>query len=100
MVHDKKRSGDPDYDDKVPLTQQLGETVKGPDGRDVLLTESVGPINPDGSHANLDEDPDARDNRPAPGGVAEEPSEVQHYERPTAKAKPKSDPKTTKADRT
>lgn len=84
MVHDKKRSGDPDYDDKVPLKDQLGETVKGPDGQDVLVTESVGPVNPDGSHANLDEPADERDNRPAEGGVATEPSEVQVYDPPTA----------------
>lgn len=79
MVHAKKRSGDPDYDDKVPLSQQLGETVKGPDGEDVLVTEANGPVLEDGSHANLDEPP--RDNRPAPGQVASEPSEVQTYTR-------------------
>lgn len=81
MVHDKKRSGDPDFDDKVPIEQQLGETVKGPDGQEVLVTESTGPTNPDGTHADLTGATDEQDNRPAPGDVATEPSTVQTYDR-------------------
>lgn len=80
MVHEKARSGDPDFDDKVPADQHAGKTVTAGDGREVLLTESNGPVHRDGTHANLD-DPagDAADNRPAPGGVATEVSEVQTY---------------------
>lgn len=81
MVHDKKRSGDPDYDDKVPLNEQLGETVTGPDGETILITESNGPVGPDGAHRNLDVPADEGDNRPAPGGVAKESSTVQTYTR-------------------
>lgn len=81
MVHEKARSGDPDFDDKVPADQHGGKTVTAGDGREVLLTESNGPVNLDGTHANLD-DPkgEAGDNRPEPGGVATEPSEVQTYD--------------------
>ena len=79
MVHDKKRSGDPDYDDKVPMAEQVGETVTGPDGQEVLVTETAGPVNPDGSHADLTGAAAEQDNRPAPGGVATESSTVQQY---------------------
>lgn len=81
MVHDKAKSGDPDYDDKVPMEDQVGKTVTAGDGREVLISESVGPIDRvTGQHVNLD-DPagDAEDNRPAPGDVATEASTVQTY---------------------
>lgn len=83
MVHDKKRSGDPDYDDKQPLSQQLGEIVTAPDGQAVRISESTGPSDVFGAHISMD-DPkgDELDNRPAPGGVAEAPSEVQTYDAP------------------
>lgn len=81
MVHEKAKSGDPDLDDKVPAGRHGGKTVTAGDGREVLLTEANGPVNLDGTHANLD-DPkgDAADNRPTPGEVATEPSEVQTYD--------------------
>lgn len=91
MVHDKKRSGDPDFDDKVPMDEQVGEQVTGPDGQPVTITESAGPVNADGTHAVLDADPDEGDNRPAEGGVAKESSTVQRVEpvkQAGAKAKP------------
>lgn len=81
MVYDKKRSGDPDYDDKVPLVKQLGEVVQGDDGREVRITTANGPQNLDGTHANLaDPKGDEQDNRPAPGGQATEESAVQTYD--------------------
>lgn len=81
MVHPKKKSGDPDYDDKVPLESQIGKVVTAGDGRQVLLTESTGPVDAvTGEHVNLD-DPtgESQDNRPEPGGQATEPSTVQTY---------------------
>ena len=80
MVYDKKRSGDPDYDDKVPAEQHAAKVVRAGDGREVYMTEATGPVNPDGTHADIrDPQGDAQDNRPAPGDVATEPSEVQTY---------------------
>lgn len=88
MVHDKRKSGDPDYDDKQPADRHVGKVVTAGDGREVRITEANGPQNPDGTHANLD-DPkgDAGDNRPAPGGVAEAESEVQTYDAEATPAK-------------
>lgn len=88
MVHDKKRSGDPDYDDKVPMVEHVGETVTGADGQPVTITETAGPVNADGTHAVLDGDPDEGDNRPAEGGEAKESSTVQRVEpvKPAKKA--------------
>jgi len=88
VVHEKKRSGDPDYDDKVPADQHVGRIVTAGDGREVIITEATGPTNLDGTHANLD-DPkgDAADNRPAPGEVATEVSEVQTYDAEATPAK-------------
>lgn len=80
MVHDKKRSGDPDYDDKVPMADQVGERVTGPDGQEVTVTEAVGPVTADGRHASLDAPADELDHRPAPGDVATEASTVQVYD--------------------
>lgn len=79
MVHDKERSGDPDLDDKVPMEDHQPQTVRGPDGQDVVLSEVVGPTNPDGSHAALD-DTATPDHRPAEGDTATKPTEVQRVE--------------------
>lgn len=80
MVYEKKRSGDPDYDDKVPADQHAAKVVRAGDGREVIMTESNGPVNPDGTHADIrDPQGDAGDNRPAPGDVATEASTVQTY---------------------
>jgi hypothetical protein len=81
VVYDKKRSGDPDYDDKVPMDQHAAKVVTAGDGTPVAMTMSNGPVNAvTGEHVNLD-DPrgDELDNRPAPGEVATEPSRVQTY---------------------
>lgn len=80
MVYDKKRSGDPDYDDKVPADAHAAKVVRAGDGREVIMTASNGPVNPDGTHADI-HDPagDEGDNRPAPGDVATEASTVQTY---------------------
>jgi hypothetical protein len=88
VVHEKKKSGDPDYDDKVPADRHVGKVVTAGDGREVRITEANGPQNLDGTHANLD-DPkgDAGDNRPAPGEVAEEESSVQTYDTEATPAK-------------
>lgn len=89
MVYEKAKSGDPDFDDKQPIEQHAGRIVTAPDGRDVIMSESNGPTDPaTGEHVNLDEAPDARDNRPAPGEVATETSEVQTY---TAEDTPAAD---------
>lgn len=81
MVHEKKKSGDPDYDDKVPMDDQAGKLVTAGDGREVMITDNVGPVDRvTGQHVNLD-DPKGEegDNRPAPGEVAEKASTVQTY---------------------
>lgn len=81
MVYDKARSGDPDYDDKVPADQHSAHVVTAGDGTPVMMTKANGPVNMQGEHVNLD-DPSgvAKDNRPAPGQVATEASEVQTYD--------------------
>lgn len=80
MVYAKNKSGDPDFDDKQPIEQHAGKLVTAPDGREVVITEAHGPVDRvTGEHVNMDEAPDARDNRPAPGEVAKEASEVQTY---------------------
>lgn len=81
MVYDKTKSGDPDYDDKQPREAHGGKLVTAPDGREVLMTEAAGPVDAaTGQHVNLDPAvEDGLDNRPAPGGVADAPSEVQTY---------------------
>lgn len=88
MVHNKKKSGDPDYDDKVPMGQHAGgELTKDVDGNEVLVTETVGPVTAAGSHAVLsDQGVEDGDNRPAPGGVATEESTVQKYDGSDVKA--------------
>lgn len=81
MVYDKAKSGDPDYDDKQPIEQHGGPVVTAGDGRMVMLSESVGPVDvATGQHVDMD-DPEgtAGDNRPAPGEVATAHSDVQTY---------------------
>jgi hypothetical protein len=81
MVHEKKKSGDPDYDDKKPIADQTGRLATSPDGREVIIHEATGPVDRyTGEHVNID-GPTAEDldNRPAPGGQATEESEVQTY---------------------
>lgn len=80
MVYDKNKSGDPDFDDKQPISQHGPITVTAGDGREVIMSESLGPVDAAGAHVNMD-DPDgmAGDNRPAPGQVATETSDVQNY---------------------
>lgn len=78
MVYDKARSGDPDYDDKVPQEQHAGGLVVSA-GDGVLLSKTNGPVNAEGGHVNLAVDENDLDNRPAPGSVAKQASEVQQY---------------------
>jgi hypothetical protein len=88
MVHEKSKSGDPDYDDKVPADRHVGKVVTAGDGRQVRITEANGPQNLDGTHANLDDiKGEAGDNRPAPGEVAEAESSVQTYDAEATPAK-------------
>ncbi len=78
MVYDKKKSGDPDFDDKVPAGDHLTVVTAG-DGKVVgQLSDSLGPITPEGAHLSVI-DPEELDTRPAPGGVAEYKSDVQTY---------------------
>lgn len=81
MVYDKKRSGDPDYDDKQPPAEH-GRVVTAGDGTQVLISDSLGPTTMAGAHYAFDapdlaDHPD--DNRPEPGGVADATSGVQSY---------------------
>lgn len=74
MVHAKKKSGDPDFDDKVPLAEQVGVKVKGPDGEELIANPITGVTTPDGRHATLekekvvDDRPDAK-NADVPDGL-------------------------------
>jgi hypothetical protein len=80
MVYEKNRSGDPDYDDKQPPEHHLGgQVVSAGDG--VFISVPGGPVDASGAHVNLDTSPEDLDNRPAPGGTADETSSVQvpHY---------------------
>ena len=79
MVYDKARSGDPDYDDKVPQEQHAGGVVISA-GDGVILSKVTGPVDAEGAHVNLAHAPSDLDNRPSPGNVAEKASEVQDYE--------------------
>lgn len=81
MVHEKNKSGDPDYDDKVPAGDQI-KVVRAGDGSIVArLDPALGPVSPTGEHINLiDPKAEELDTRPAPGGVAEVKAEVQTYE--------------------
>jgi hypothetical protein len=80
MVYDKARSGDPDFDDKVPMDQHAAKVVTAGDGREVIMSPSLGPVDGTGQHVNLD-DPlgESEDNRPVPGEVATEASTAQTY---------------------
>jgi hypothetical protein len=81
VVHAKKKSGDPDYDDKVPAGDQI-KVVRAGDGTEIArLDPALGPVSATGEHVNL-VDPKAEelDTRPAPGDVAEVKAEVQTYQ--------------------
>jgi hypothetical protein len=78
MVHEKKKSGDPDFDDKVPAGDHL-TVVRAGDGTIVgRLDPALGPVTPEGQHLPA-VDPEELDTRPAPGEVAEEKATVQTY---------------------
>lgn len=78
MVYEKKRSGDPDYDDKQPPEFHAGgEVVSAGDG--VRLSRVTGPTDADGAHVNLVATTEDLDNRPSPGDVAKAGSLVQDY---------------------
>lgn len=78
MVYDKKRSGDPDYDDKQPPEfHQGGKVVSAGDG--VFITPQGGAVDVNGAHVNLAGTTEDADNRPTPGNVAKHPSTVQDY---------------------
>jgi hypothetical protein len=80
MVYEKAKSGDPDYDDKQPIGQHGGRLVTSPDGREVLMSDVLGPVDRyTGEHVDMTAKADAGDNRPAPGEVATEASSVQTY---------------------
>lgn len=79
MVHQKAKSGDPDFDDKVPRGDHL-TVVRAGDGTIVgRLDPSLGPVTPEGSHLAVDVTAEELDTRPEPGGVAEVKAEVQTY---------------------
>jgi hypothetical protein len=79
MVHEKKKSGDPDYDDKVPAGDHL-TTVRAGDGTVIgRVDPALGPVTPEGSHLAIDVTAEDLDTRPEPGGVAEVKAEVQTY---------------------
>lgn len=79
MVYPKKRSGDPDLDDKQPPEfHQGGAIVSAGDG--VFITEAAGVVDANGAHVNLAVDTEDLDNRPAPGEQATKPSSVQDYD--------------------
>jgi hypothetical protein len=78
MVHEKKKSGDPDFDDKVPAGEHL-TVVRAGDGTIVgRMDPALGPVTPEGQHLPA-VDPEELDTRPAPGEVAEEKATVQTY---------------------
>ena len=78
MVYDKKKSGDPDFDDKVPAGDHLTVVTAG-DGKIVgQISPSLGPITPEGAHLSV-VDPKELDTRPAPGEKAEYKADVQTY---------------------
>jgi hypothetical protein len=82
MVYEKKRSGDPDYDDKVPAAEH-NAVQTAPDGTKYRTFPDQGPTTLDGEHFNLadhDKADLAGDNRPKPGEVATEASSVQSYD--------------------
>src|ERR1700760_1482812 len=78
MVYEKKRSGDPDLDDKQPPEHHAGNVVSAGDG--VHLSPVTGPVDAEGAHVNLAVDTLDQDNRPAPGEHATQSSDVQDYD--------------------
>lgn len=78
MVYEKKRSGDPDYDDKQPPEHHAGGLVVSA-GDGVILSKTNGPVDENGAHVNLAVTEEDQDNRPAPGEVATAASSVQQY---------------------
>ncbi len=77
MAYDKTKSGDPDFDDKVPPAEHA-RVVKAGDGSEYTYHESTGPTDRNGGHLNVDGPKDAElDTRPAPGEVATEKADVQ-----------------------
>lgn len=78
MVHEKKKSGDPDFDDKVPVAEH-GKVVTAGDGKIIgRISDVTGPVTLEGAHLPLVSAEEA-DTRPVPGEVAKEKSEVQSY---------------------
>jgi len=78
MVYAKKRSGDPDYDDKQPPEfHASGEVVSAGDG--VILSRVNGTVDENGAHVSLVTDTETLDNRPAPGEHATSATIVQDY---------------------
>lgn len=78
MVYEKKKSGDPDFDDKVPPAEH-NTVVRAGDGTIVgRMDPALGPVTPDGAHLPQTS-AEELDTRPAPGEVAEEKSDVQSY---------------------
>lgn len=78
MVHEKRKSGDPDFDDKVPAGDHLTVVTAG-DGKVIgRIDPSVGPVTLDGAHLSVTP-PEEMDTRPAPGEVAKEKSPIQTY---------------------
>lgn len=78
MVYAKKRSGDPDYDDKQPPEFHAGgEVVSAGDG--VILSKATGPVDEAGAHVSLVADTQTLDNRPIPGETATSATLVQDY---------------------
>lgn len=78
MVYEKKKSGDPDFDDKVPAGDHLTVVTAG-DGKIVgRIDPALGPVTPDGAHLPQI-DPEELDTRPAPGEKATYKADVQTY---------------------
>jgi hypothetical protein len=78
MVYDKRKSGDPDFDDKVPAGEHLTVVTAG-DGKIIgRIDPALGPVTPEGSHLPA-VDPEELDTRPAPGEQAEYKADVQTY---------------------
>lgn len=78
MVHEKKKSGDPDFDDKVPVADH-GTIITAGDGKVIgRLDPAVGPVTLEGAHLSVTP-PEELDTRPKPGEVATEKADVQTY---------------------
>lgn len=78
MVHEKKKSGDPDFDDKVPVAEHV-TVVRAGDGTIIgRIDPAVGPVTLEGAHLPV-VPPEDLDTRPAPGQVATEKAGVQTH---------------------